>query len=256
METTRRDLEIIDPIEPEFEEHSIWTSIALHLLPGIVGGLVYYLTAPFLRARGYPTVSALILAGLVVLSPLELAILFYFSRKKGQSLRSLLAYQQPLPLGQYLLWVSIVIVSSGLIMTLFNPLSATLMGLFKWIPGDLILDLGLSGGFARPKLILTYGLFLLFGVLIGPLVEELYFRGFLLPRLPRRLGGWSPLVHSFLFALYHTWTPWMFAARTAGLLPLIYGVRHKRNLWIGIIAHCLLNSLDLFAGVAFIFSLA
>lgn len=256
METTRRDLDTIDPIEPELEEHSLWTSLVLHLLPGIAGGLVYFLAAPYLRARGYPTVSALILAGLVVLSPLELAILFYFSRKKGQKLRALLAYQQPLPLNQYLLWVSIVIVSSGLIMTLFNPVSAYLEGLFRWIPGDLMLDLGLSGGFARPKLILTYGLFLIFGVLISPIVEELYFRGFLLPRLPQRLGGWTTLIHSLLFALYHTWTPWMFAARTAGLLPLIYGVKHKRNLWIGIIVHCLLNSIDLFTGVAFILNLA
>lgn len=242
--------------EPEFVEHPLWVSIVYHLLPGILAGLVYFLIAPYVKAQGFPTVIALILAGGLVLTPLELGILIYLSRKNNQKLfDGFLAYLQPLPVGQYLIWVSIIIISTGLIITLFTPLTNLLLGLFDWMPNELLLDMGLNGEYNRSILTLTYALVLIFVVLIGPIVEELYFRGFLLPRMPKKLSAWTPLIHSFLFAVYHTWTPWMAVARTAGLFPFVYIVKRKRNLWLGVIAHCLLNSIDFFIGVVFIFNL-
>jgi membrane protease YdiL (CAAX protease family) len=83
-------------------------------------------------------------------------------------------------------------------------------------------------------------------------VEELYFRGFLLPRMPEKLKGWSPLANSFLFAIYHTWSPWMIVTRTIALLPLIYVVQRKRNIYVGMIAHCLANLIDVIMMIAFI----
>lgn len=256
MDKTTLQVEKNNKIEPGYEEHSIWASIILHLLPGILGGLVYFLAAPYVKDHGYPTVSALILAGALVITPIEMGILFYLSRKNNQRLfDDFLAYQQPLPLWQYIIWVIIIIILSGLIMTLFTPLTDYLEGLFNWIPNDLILDMGLSGDYTKSILTVTYGFILFFVVLIGPVVEELYFRGFLLPRMPKKLRGWTPITHSALFAIYHTWTPWMAVARTAGVLPIIYSVKYKRNLFIGIIAHCILNSIDFFLGVVFIISL-
>ena len=52
---------------------------------------------------------------------------------------------------------------------------------------------------------------LLIGI-IGPTVEELYFRGPLLPRIDR-LGAWAPVLNSGLFALYHFWSPWQLPVR-------------------------------------------
>jgi len=51
-----------------------------------------------------------------------------------------------------------------------------------------------------------------------PRVEELYFRGYLLPRLGR-CGRWAPLVNTALFSVYHVWQPWEFFSRLAALLP-------------------------------------
>ena len=246
----------VEKLQPALEEHPLWVSIVYHLLPGFLAGLAYFLVVPSVKAQGYPTVIALILAGAFVLTPLELGILFFLSRKNNQKLfDGFLAYLQPLPVGQYLIWVLIIIISTGLIITLFNPLTEILMGFFDWMPGELLLDMGLSAEYSKSILVLTYVLVLIFVVLIGPIVEEFYFRGFLLPRMPKKLRGWTPLIHSFLFAIYHTWTPWMAITRTAGVLPLIYAVRRKNNLWLGVIAHCLLNSIDFFIGLVFILSL-
>lgn len=85
-----------------------------------------------------------------------------------------------------------------------------------------------------------------------PIIEEFYFRGYLLSRMPSKLKGWSALTHSGLFALYHTWTPWLFITRTISVLPLVYIVKWEKNIYIGIIAHCLMNSIDFIIGIIII----
>ena len=40
--------------------------------------------------------------------------------------------------------------------------------------------------------------------------------------------------------------------RTAGVLPLAYVVRKKENLLLGILAHCLINAIDLIVAAIFI----
>jgi hypothetical protein len=233
-------------------QHTLPQSIGLHLLPGLLGGAAYYALAPLVRAWGFPTLMALVLSGLLVLVPVELGLLYAGSRREGSvSPLGAVRYRQPLPQLQYLLWVPVIFLSSAALMTVLAPVSDGLQALFQWIPKSFRVGMGLTGEYSRPALTATYLAGLLAVVVIVPIVEEIYFRGYLLPRLPagRR---WSPVVHSLLFALYHTWTPWMVAARTIGVLPLIYVVRWKRNLTVGILAHCLLNSIDIIFGLIFI----
>jgi membrane protease YdiL (CAAX protease family) len=137
-------------------------------------------------------------------------------------------------------------------MTLLNPVNEFIKGWFYWIPDHLRIEMGLSETFSRGKLVQAYARHFVFIVILAPAVEELYFRGFLLPRMPKNLNWAAPLLHSFLFAVYHVWSPWMFLARTLALLPLIYIVRWKQNVLLGIGAHWLVNSIDLVMGVMFI----
>ena len=74
--------------------------------------------------------------------------------------------------------------------------------------------------------------------------EEVYFRGFLLPRIPQALGRTAPLVHTVLFAVYHVWTPWLAPTRILGVLPLTYVTLRTRSVVPGIVAHVVLNLLD------------
>jgi membrane protease YdiL (CAAX protease family) len=75
---------------------------------------------------------------------------------------------------------------------------------------------------------------------MAPIVEELYFRGFLLPRMTW-MGKAAPVVNTLLFALYHFWTPWQVITRVLALVPTVYIVNTKRNIYIGIMVHCLMN---------------
>jgi uncharacterized protein len=85
------------------------------------------------------------------------------------------------------------------------------------------------------------GIFLITGIL-APYVEELYFRGFLLPRMAW-MKSWAPVAEAFLFALYHFWSPWQLVTRFLAVLPLVYIVNRKRDLRIGVAAHWLLNTI-------------
>jgi membrane protease YdiL (CAAX protease family) len=71
-------------------------------------------------------------------------------------------------------------------------------------------------------------------------VEELYFRGYLLPRISR-FGAWAPLINMVLFSLYHFFTPWQNLGRIVGLLPMVYTVWWKRSIYVSIAVHVLGN---------------
>jgi hypothetical protein len=114
--------------------------------------------------------------------------------------------------------------------------------LFAWLPPWFYVDdFAVSAtSYSPAALKVTAVALLLLNGLPGPIVEELYFRGFLLPRM-ERYGRWAPALNVLLFSLYHLYTPWQNLSRIVGLLPLAYFVRHKRNIYVGMIAHCALN---------------
>ena len=240
-------------METNIARHSLIKSVALHLLPGILTGIFYFATVNFVREHGYPSVMAVILASFFVLIPFELGFLFYQKKRTGSKLVNvIIPYFQRIPLWNYFVWVPFIILLSGGLMTVMKFTSDYLITLFDWLPQQMIMNMGLSAEFSKDKLLVTYILFLILIVIAGPAVEELYFRGYLLPRMPSRLNRWTQVTHSALFALYHTFTPWMILSRTVGALPLIYVVKSKRNVYLGIISHCLLNSVDFVIGMLFI----
>jgi membrane protease YdiL (CAAX protease family) len=240
----------------EIAEHSLLKSATLHLLPGLLAGACYFAFVPIVKANGFPSVMAFILAGTFVLIPFELGFLMFQKRATGQSFfNGIIRYLKKIPTWQYFVLIPSIFILTGLLFKAFSFTSGFLKTLFSWIPSDLFFDMGLDGDYTKSKLIITYSLFLILVVLILPTIEELYFRGYLLPRMPSKLKRWTEIIHSGLFALYHTWTPWMFIVRTFGVLPTIYAVKKKENIFIGIVAHCLLNSVDFFIGLKFIINL-
>ncbi|MHA1561809.1 MAG: hypothetical protein ACTSPA_06745, partial [Promethearchaeota archaeon] len=64
------------------DNHSLWLSIALHLFPGILAGLVYFPVAQLFWNNNLPTVLAIYVVIMVILVPLELGIILFSSKKK------------------------------------------------------------------------------------------------------------------------------------------------------------------------------
>lgn len=186
----------------------------------------------------------------IALIPFELGYLLYQSYKKEHTffIRVVLAYTRRLPAWKYLVFIPLLFIGVGLVFTLLKPLDAFLQQtiFFLWPP----MEAGLESGYTKQTLIVTYSFVALFGMLLGPIVEECYFRGYLLPRM-EYAGKWAPFLHSFLFAVYHVFTPWMIVTRTLGMIPLVYAAK-KANLYLVISVHILINSIDVIMGIVWI----
>jgi len=79
------------------------------------------------------------------------------------------------------------------------------------------------------------------------LVEELYFRAWMLPKLAR-YGSWAWAINGVLFALYHTYQPWLMPMLLAASLGMALVCQLTRSIWPAAIAHLILNTMTL-AGI-------
>ena len=139
-------------------------------------------------------------------------------------------------------WTLIILLLTGPIWFALAPLGAYLEPFFPWIPES---DGAYHGDYASKVLAITFALNFFLTAIISPIGEELYYRGYLLPRMPKEFGKAAPVVHSFLFAVHHVHTPWLIITRTLSLLPLIYVTRFTRSLIPGILAHQFVNGFSL-----------
>jgi membrane protease YdiL (CAAX protease family) len=224
---------------PRNRQHSIARSVVLHLLPGALITAFYIGVAPVVRDLGFPSLMALYLAIVFVLIPVELGYLFYQARKEGVSLARVLPYREPVPRGQLVGLVLVTFIWASLIaMLLFPPLDKFFIDtFFFWLPDWFFMAEDFAQ-YSAAALLITGVFGLLANGIAGPVVEELYFRGYLLPRIAR-LGGWAPVLNMVLFSLYHFFTPWNNVGRIVALLPMVYATWWKRNIYLGMAVHVL-----------------
>jgi len=234
---------------------SLWNTILLHLFPGALITVFFFLAAPGLIRSGFPPIMALYLAILLVLIPFELGFLLYQGKKRNGrfSLDGVVRFRERTPILPMIALIVALFVWSGpvfsLLPTLDNFLAQTF---FAWLPDwsfpfNLLSD---SSQYSKAALSVTIVAGFLINGIAGPIVEELYFRGYLLPRIPAS-KGWAPLINILLFSLYHFFSPWQNLTRILAFLPFSYVVAWKRNIYISMLAHCLLNT----AGMVIAFAL-
>ncbi len=225
------------------EQHSLLRSIALHLLPGLLIVTLFVATAPLAMRAGLPPLLALLVAGIGGGLGFQMAHLLYEGRLRNDkwSLEGIVLYREPMPLWQYLVFVPLLVIGAFIVNAVTTPVSAFLLSLLPWLPEWFELrDVALLAAYPKPILAVTFGVYLLLNGVVAPVVEEMYFRGYLLPRLSR-FGRWTPMIELGLFTLYHFWQPYYWVTQFLGLLPVVYPVWWKRNIKLGILIHMLLN---------------
>jgi uncharacterized protein len=243
----------------DIKQHTALQSVLLHLMPGVVilASIFIFSSPLFPRLFGLdeklgPIVGYL-LGILVGLIPVQLLILLLASKTEtGKfNLGAVINYTNKNPLKMYFLLVPAFIIYFLLLFVFVAPLIQPYIieKFFQWWPEQYNFQLLLQDP-AQLKGYRGIGILLLFYILLscisGPLVEELYFRGYLLPRMQKYSGKWAPLLNTVLFSLYHFFSPWENLVRIAASYPLIHTVWKKRDIRISILVHCLVNT---FGGV-------
>jgi hypothetical protein len=226
------------------EQHSVLRSAALHIVPGAIIALVFVAMIPLVRDAGLPPFMALIAADLVGMPLMLGALLFLGYRRHGRpTLDGVVLYRRPLSLRRWLWLTPALLVVAGLSMALFAPVGAWIQEtFFAWLPADFVLPMDISpwvGPMLGPLLVL-YFLVVAVGASI---VEELYFRGYLLPRLSR-FGPGAAVLNAALFALYHVWSPWLLIGRFVAWIPLALAARRTRSVRLMSTVHVAGNTAD------------
>jgi CAAX protease family protein len=246
--------------DPEHvDQHPLVRSIVLHLLPGALIVAFYLIAAPFVINAGFPSGLTLLLGFLFVGIPLELGYLLYQGKKRNGtlSLRGIVLYREPMPIWQYVAFFLLLFVIAFGALFLISPVSSFLSEhVFSWLPGYLLSNgESLYPKPARTAVLVTLIMGLVVDGIFNPVVEELYFRGYLLPRISR-LRWLSPLVNASLFTLAHFWQPYNYPLILLIQLSLVYIVYWKRNIYIAILTHCAGNMVGAVLPIVSFFSSA
>lgn len=223
-------------------EHSILESLALHIVPGLFIFTLFVILVPLGLRAGLPPMMAVLAAATVGLG-FQVWHLFREGRKRNGhwSLEGIVLYRDSMPVWQYLLLVPAFAVLAFLVNGITAPLGSFLLAQFSWLPEWFeVRSLTQLAYYSKPMLTVLFGMNLLINGLAAPVIEELYFRGYLMPRL-ERFGRATPIVEAALFTLYHFWQPYYWVTQFLSMLPVVVSVSWKRNVKLGIITHALLN---------------
>lgn len=112
--------------------------------------------------------------------------------------------------------------------------------IFAWLPDWYVFDEEYKNGYTKQALLITAILRVFVDGLIIPFTEEVYFRGYLLPRIQAK-GLWTPILASVLFAVYHFWQPWNYVSLLIISAILVFPAWYFKNYKISLYIHLILN---------------
>jgi uncharacterized protein len=229
-------------------QHSLPRSVLLHLGPGVALAAFVVVAAPTVESWGLPALFALILGIGVVVAPLELGYLSVQAHRTCGSWSPLAAvdYRTRLPYRRLLgLCAALAVFMLTLVVVHMLVLDRLISPLFAWMPPALFQFASIEEG-ADPLTggalgVMIVAVLILNGI-VGPVTEELYFRGHLLPRIDR-FGRFAPVLNTVLFTLYHLWTPWRWPQVLVGSLPANWLAWRERTVWLPMVTHVMVNLL-------------
>lgn len=224
------------------EQFNLQKIVFYHLFPGLP---VLFVTLIF-YFWGLPIMLSIMFAIMLGLIPTQMYIILRYAKKNNTTIKDMISFKNKLKSKELITTVIILFVISFL---LYGTLSFVEHALFDMINKDymifskkfLLYKFSFDTVSNEMKLtILTLNL--LCNGLIAPIVEELYFRGFLLPRM-KILNNRAPLVNAILFSIYHFISPYELITRIFSFFPISYAVWKKECIEISIIIHCAINTI-------------
>lgn len=223
------------------KKHTALQTISLHLLPGIIQlSIKFSLLIPLALYWGFASDFGGDIVT-VVLVFIQFGILLFVAKKTTGTYKitKLMPYTEHSKMTEYLLFIVVIGAWALIVGNLLYPLEEGLRdGLFSFVPDSLKnVDTSLI---PKSKLLFAACFDVLVNGIIAPVTEELYFRGFLLPRI-KLSPNMAVVASAVLFSIYHFFSPWYFFSRVLMTLPIYYWVIKRKNIRFSIIAHIIAN---------------
>jgi membrane protease YdiL (CAAX protease family) len=227
-------------------QHPLGKSFLLHITPGVLTTAGLLVFKPLTDSIGYPPLLAFLVAIVMIDIPLMIVVMLNEGRKvNGRfSFEGVVLYREKVSWRTFA-WVFIV---AFLILYFLIMLSGPIDSLiseraFSWMPKWIFFDDATQyKGFTRNTLVIVFTLQILITGITLPWVEELYFRGYLLPRISR-FEKWAPLIGAFFFSLYHVWQLYGIVGIFLLGAGLGYVVWWKKDVRLSIGLHVFANTL-------------
>lgn len=208
--------------------------VAIHLLLPTLDRAGVPLFLNFLICLGGPLALLLIAAGLAYQREGWPWTWQAFRTRFRLGAMPITAWLWTLGLSIFLLLSSAFLAFSATWLQQLAPPPAPLTRLFDLQP-DAFMGTPLAGAWGVLVGYLAYVLLNVFG-------EELWWRGYILPRQEAALGQWAWLVHGLLWNLFHSFFYWELLMLLPGCLALAFVASKCKNTWPGIIAHFAYNA--------------
>jgi membrane protease YdiL (CAAX protease family) len=227
------------PIDRNIRPMRFGTSVLFFGLPTIVLFVATHWGVPLLNNKtGIPLVVCwFICGGGLVFFPLTVASFVAF-RSEGNSFSSLAIRSRlrlrPMELRDWL-WSLCALVLIGAVTQLLLVFAVRFIPSFSTNPSFMTMDTLRPG---EMWILLAWAPLFLFNI-IG---EEFFWRGYVLPRQELAYGKWTWVVHGAFWSMFHIAFGWQLMFILAPLLfALPYVVQNRKNTWVGIVIHGLIN---------------
>lgn len=214
-------------------------------IPTIVLSLSYWLLGHFVNI---PHILLFCILGTFFLVPMELGIILLASKKEygTYSLKSAFYGQEKIAIWRVQIIALVFFGITGLLSAFVTPIENQI---FAEMRSNILNNLPVGFNwtnyeylkmFSKKILIMSCVYYGVFNVLIGPITEELFFRGYLTSHYEKQ-NSFTPIIITVLFSLYHFWLPFNNVFRILAFAPVAYVAYKKKNLYIRICFHCFCN---------------
>ena len=212
--------------------------VFLHIFTGGLVLLFQYLTVDFFIERNYPPYISGLFGFLFVSIPLQLFIITWNSSKKISVIKHLLGKETR----NKARIIIPVLITFFVFNVIYSQISVWFQRkVFYWLPNWLLVPI-LPDSIPSNIVLIVFIVTLTIDGILNPIVEELYWRGYLLQKLSF-IGEFAYIINGVLFGVQHFWQPYNYCLIIPYSILLSYIVWREGNLRLSIFIHCTINSL-------------
>lgn len=225
-------------------QHGLVRSVLLHLFPGAVTAAIYFTCMKTVTQAGHSPLATRLISSVAGLCVVELGILLLAGKRRNGrwSLDGIVLYRKSWPTSRYFKVVPVLVLLCVIVYgiafridILWLRIATTWRAPAHWFAG-----MNQNVGVGRTAVLVTSVSRLAIDGFALPIVEETYFRGYLLPRISR-FGALGVVLNCALFAIYHFWQPFSLPTLFLTSLPIAFATWLSANYRLGMATRIVLG---------------